>query len=209
VPVSRMIAPVAAVLACVAVAGCGSSSTPAKPAASTPAATASYDAPAELSPVRQAPDFSLGDSTGRPVRFSQFRGKAILLTFIYDHCPDVCPLIVANLHNALVKLGSHASSVQVLAVSVDPTGDTPKTVKAFLSAHEMTGRMEYLIGSFKQLALVWREYGVQVQGSPSRREVGHSAFVYGITASGNLLALYPANFKPTWIVHDVPLLAAH
>ncbi len=209
VPVSRLVASTVVALACIAVAGCGSSSTPAKPAATTPVTTASYDAPAQVSPVREAPDFSLRDSTGRPVRLSQFRGKAILLTFIYDHCPDVCPLIVANLHNALVKLGSHASSVQVVAVSVDPTGDTPKTVKAFLSAHEMTGRMEYLIGSLKQLTPVWREYGVQVQGSPSRREVGHSAFVYGITASGNLLALYPANFKPAWIVHDVPLLAAH
>jgi len=204
VPLSRLVASTAA-LACIAIAGCGSSSTPAKPAA----ATASYDAPAQASPIREAPDFSLRDSTGRPVRLSQFRGKAILLTFIYDHCPDVCPLIVANLHNALVKLGSHASSVQIVAVSVDPTGDTPKTVKAFLSAHEMTGRMEYLIGSFKQLAPVWREYGVQVQGSPNRREVGHSAFVYGITGTGNLLALYPANFTPAWIVHDVPLLAAH
>ena len=63
-----------------------------------------YDAPAQLSPSRQASDFSLRDSTGKLVPFSRFRGKAILLTFIYDHCPDVCPLIVSNLHTALVKV---------------------------------------------------------------------------------------------------------
>ena len=67
---------------------------------------------------------------------------------------------------------------------MDPTGDTPKTVKAFLAAHEMTGRMQYLIGSFRQLAPVWRAYGVAVQGSPDTREVGHSAFLYGITGRG-------------------------
>jgi len=166
------------------------------------------DAPAELEPPAPSPDFTLRDSTGKRVRLSQFKGRAVLLTFIYDHCPDVCPLIVANLHNALVGLGSRASDVQIVAVSVDPKGDTPRTVKAFLAAHEMTGRVEYLIGSLKQLAPVWKSYGVEVQGTPDSREVGHSAFVYGITASGKRRALYPADFKPAWIIHDVPLLAA-
>jgi protein SCO1 len=96
----------------------------------------------------------------------------VLLTFIYTHRPDVCPLIVANLHNALVRLGPDANKVQIVAVSVDPKGDTPKTVKAFLAAREMTGRMEYLIGTPKQLAPVWKAYGVEVQGTPERREVG-------------------------------------
>ncbi len=206
--IARLLGPMAAVVACVAVVGCGSSG-PAKPAVGTVLTTASYDAPALLSPPHQAPDFSLRDSTGKVVRLSQFRGRAILLTFIYDHCPDVCPLIVANLHNALLKLGARAGQAQIVAVSVDPRGDTPRTVKAFLAAHEMTGRMEYLIGSFKQLAPVWSRYGIQAQGSPDSREVSHTALVYGITGTGRMLALYPANFKPAWIVHDVPLLAAH
>ena len=132
----------------------------------------------------------------------------MLLTFIYDHCPDVCPLIVANLHTALVKLGKQASKVQIIAVSVDPKGDTPSTVKAFLAVHEMTGRMKYLIGSFNQLAPVWKEYGVGVQATPDSREVDHSAFVYGITASGKRVALYPSDLTPEWIVHDVPILAS-
>jgi protein SCO1 len=186
--------------------GCGGSSK----SASAPAAGASgkLDAPAELQPPAPSPDFTLRDSTGKLVRLSQFKGKAVLLTFIYDHCPDVCPLIVANLHNALSRLGSQASKVQIVAVSVDPKGDTQKTVKAFLAVHEMTGRMEYLIGSFKQLAPVWRSYGVEAQGTPDSREVSHTAFVYGITASGKRSALYPSNLKPEWIVHDVPILAS-
>jgi hypothetical protein len=93
--------------------------------------------------------------------------------------------------------------------AVDPRGDTPATVKAFLVAHEMTGRMEYLIGSFRQLAPVWRAYGVEVQASPDKREdtLGHSAFLYGITGRGSAQVLYPPTFDPTWIVHDAPLLA--
>jgi len=56
--------------------------------------------------------------------------------------------------------GSTPHARQIIAVSVDPKGGTPATVKAFLAAHEMTGRMEYLIGRKKELAPVWRAYGV-------------------------------------------------
>jgi protein SCO1 len=203
-----VIAAGAAGLACFAIAGCGST----KPHASTADQLSKLDvklpAPAQLRAA--TPQFALKDSLGHRVRLAQFRGKAVLLTFIYDHCPDICPLIVGNLHNALARLGPRASKLQIIAVSVDPKGDTPATVKAFLAAHEMTGRMAYLIGSKKELAPVWRAYGVQVEASPDRREqtVGHSAFMYGITGHGSVLVLYPGNFDPAWIVHDAPLLAA-
>ena len=199
----------AAIVSAGLLAGCGGSS-PSHATASVAASenTAALDAPAVLEPPASSPEIALRDSTGKLVRLSQYRGKAVLLTFIYDHCPDVCPLIVGDLHAALLKLGAQASKAQVVAVSVDPKGDTPSTVKAFLAAHDMTGRMEYLIGSLSQLAPVWRAYGVGVGGTPDSREVSHTALVYGITGGGKRLALYPAELKPEWIVHDVPLLAS-
>jgi len=80
-------------------------------------------------------------------------------------------------------------------------------VNKFIAAHGMTGKMEYLVGSQAELAPVWKQWGVAVQGSPDSREVGHSAFVYGITGVQKTLALYPSNFKPEWVAHDTPLLA--
>jgi protein SCO1 len=200
---------VATALMCVAVVGCGGSNHQSSAAGALEKFDVKLQAPAQLRGA--TPQFALGDSLGRRVRLSQFRAKAVLLTFIYDHCPDVCPLIVAHLHNAVLKLGPAAKELQIIAVSVDPRGDTPATVKAFLAAHEMTGRMEYLIGTFKELAPVWREYGVQVEATPDQREntVGHSAFVYGITGSGSVLVLYPPTFDPAWVAHDAPLLASY
>jgi protein SCO1/2 len=197
-----------AAFVCVAIAGCGGSQSHSPTAGSLSNLDVKLPAPAELRAA--TPPFALKDSSGHLVRLSQFRGKAVLLTFIYDHCPDTCPLIVANLHNALLRLGSNARKLQIIAVSVDPKGDTPATVKAFLKAHEMTGRMEYLIGTSKELSPVWRAYGIDVKGSPDTREhtVGHSAFLYGITGHGSVIALYPPTFDPSWVVHDVPLLAA-
>jgi protein SCO1 len=202
----RATACLAAALACVATAGCGS----AQPGSSS-IELSKLDVKLQAPPQLRAatPQFALRDSLGRMVRLSEFKGKAVVLTFIYDHCPDTCPLIVANLHTALLRLGSAASKLQIIAVSVDPTGDTPATVRAFLATHEMTGRMEYLIGSYRELAPVWRAYGVQVQGSPAQREVGHSAFLYGITGRGSVLVLYPPMFDPAWVAHDAPILARY
>jgi protein SCO1/2 len=162
-------------------------------------------------PPKPAPPISLNDSLGHRVNIRQYRGKAVLVTFIYDHCPDICPLIVGNLHTAQAELGSEATHLQIIAVSVDPKGDTPKTVKAFLNTHRMTGRMEYLIGSRPQLEKVWSDWDIITRASPTKKipdAVEHSALIYGISASGRITTLYPANFKPAQIVHDVPILAS-
>jgi protein SCO1 len=184
-------------------AGCGGSG-------STTATAADFAGSVARSP-KPAPPLKLTDSLGHKVNIDRYRGKAVLVTFIYDHCPDVCPLIVGNLHTAQNELGPEAKKLQVIAVSVDPKGDTPKTVAAFLRKHQMTGRMEYLIGSRSQLERVWSDWNIVSKSSPSNNNpdaVEHSALVYGISGSGKLTTLYPANFKPQQIVHDVPRLAA-
>jgi protein SCO1/2 len=162
-------------------------------------------------PPKPVPPLSLKDSIGHEVNIDDYRGKAVVVTFIYDHCPDICPLIVGNLHTAQSELGSEASHLQIIAISVDPKGDTPKTVKAFLKEHQMTGRMQYLIGSRPELERVWSDWNIVAKSSPTRKipnAVEHSALIYGISASGKITTLYPANFKPTQIVHDVPILAS-
>jgi protein SCO1/2 len=160
-------------------------------------------------PAEQAPPIHLRNYLGQPVTLSQYRGKAVLVTFLYANCPDICPLIASNLRVALNMLGRRDSEVQVIAVSVDPRGDTPANVAHFVSDHEMTGRMQYLIGSAAELAPTWAAWHVG-----SEREVGqpqlvsHSALVYGISASGKLTTIYPATFEPSEIAHDVPKLVA-
>ena len=111
----------------------------------------------------------------------------MLVTFIYDHCPDICPLIVGNLHAAQDQLGAKAKDMQIIAVSVDPKGDTPKTVKAFLADHQMTGRMQYLIGSRHELEKTWTDWNIITKDSSKKGNpdaVEHSALIYGISARG-------------------------
>lgn len=162
-------------------------------------------------PSKPAPPLALTDSLGHPVNINQYRGKAVLVTFIYDHCPDICPLMVGNLHNAQAQLGSEADKLQIIAVSVDPRGDTPRTVATFLREHRMTGRMEYLIGSRNRLERTWRDWSILSKATPTKGDpdlVEHSALVYGISASGRITTLYQHDFQPGQIVHDVPILAS-
>jgi protein SCO1/2 len=210
---SKLLAALAVLaLAGVLASGCGSSSksgTQGSTTAASAANTSKFESAGVLEPVQQAPPLQLKSYLGQPVNIDSYRGKAVLVTFVYTHCPDVCPLIVSNLHNAQHLLGKEARKVQIIAVSVDPNGDTPFTVEHFLKVHQQTGKMQYLIGNTKELAAVWKAWGVGAEkdaGNPDLIE--HSGLVYGISGSGKRLTIYSANFKPSEIAHDVPLLAA-
>ena len=162
-------------------------------------------------PRKPAPRLVLRDSFGRRVDLDRFRGSAVIVTFVYVNCPDVCPLIVRNLAIARSRLGPAAEKLRILAVSVDPDGDTRTNVNAFLRRHRMTRRMRYLVGSRPELERVWHEWSVLSNRSPARSNpdfVELSAPVYGISASGRITTLYSTSFEPAQIVHDVPLLAA-
>jgi len=208
----RMLLPALTILAVAGIAALvllGGSSKPALPnGASQAPAGSGYFGTLAL-PSKQAPPIALRNYLGQPVTLAEYRGRAVLVTFLYANCPDVCPLIASNLRVALNQLGARAGRVQVIAVSVDPRGDTPSAVARFLASHEMVGRMQYLIGSAPALAKTWAAWSVG-----STRDVGqpnlvsHSALVYGVSASGRLTTIYPATFEPAQIVHDVPLLAA-
>jgi protein SCO1/2 len=187
----------------------GGSSGPRAPGGSGATQTSAY-AGLTVGNPKQAPALSLRNYLGGAVNIASYRGKAVLVTFLYTHCPDLCPLITSKLHTAVGEMSAaERAQVQIIAVSVDPRGDTPATVAQFLAVHGMTGKMKYLIGSADALGAVWEKWGIG-----SRREsadpalVAHTALVYGITGKGKIVTIYPTTFKPSQVVHDVPILAA-
>jgi protein SCO1/2 len=195
--------------------GCGSSGSSARTSGTTrtttsqSSTTSMFAAPLAPATPTLAPAFTLNDQFGKPVSLADYRGKAVLLTFLYVDCPDVCPLISAALRSTLDRLGPASEKVQVIAISVDPIGDTPKAVRAYLSARGMLHRFEYLVGSRARLAPVWARYHIAAERDAKlKREVGHTGIVMGIDAAGRERTYYPADpLKPSWMAHDVPLLA--
>jgi protein SCO1 len=164
-----------------------------------------------LNPARPAPPLNtLRNYNGAGFDLSSERGKVVFVTFLYSHCPDVCPLIAANLHAAYASMSpALRAHVAIVAVSVDPHGDTAGAVAAFVRQHGLTGEASYLIGSAGKLVPVWKAWNVGSEQDTSRPElVNHSALIYGIGASGKLMTVYPANVNPGEIAHDAPALLA-
>ena len=187
----------------------GGSSKPTLAGGAKAAQTSAFAGSTISPPVPAPPLRSLRTSLGAPFDLASLRGRAVFVTFLYTHCPDVCPLIAANLHTALTQLGPKAGKVALVTVSVDPHGDTPAAVAGFLHAHQLTGEMSYLVGSARSLPPVWAAWHVGSQrDAQSPQFVNHSGLVYGISASGRLTTLYFANFSPSQIAHDVPGLLA-
>ena len=159
----------------------------------------------ELDPPQPTPDFSLTDQAGQKVSMADQRGKLVLLTFLYTNCPDVCPLITQNLNQALQMLGTERDDVRVLAVSVDPEGDTPKSVDEYAKAHHLLPEFHYLIGSRDELTKVWKAYDVAAVASDPEL-VDHTAYTMLVDQSGEGRVIYDSQVKAKDVVHDVRAL---
>ena len=127
-------------------AGCGGAKSAEQTTPTPPPAQLAF-AGGGLSPPRQSPPIALHDVAGRSVTLAAQRGRYVLVTFLYVHCADVCPLIAQNLNAALRQLGPERTKVRVLAVSVDPKGDTPAAVRRYIRERGLLPQFRYLIGT--------------------------------------------------------------
>jgi len=185
----------------VTAAGCGGSSPP--KLVERPAKTAYAGVP--ITPPRRAPGIALHDAWGRPVSLAAQHGRYVLVTFLYVHCPDVCPLIAQNLNTALRQLGPKRGRVRVLAVSVDPAGDTPRAVKHYVAERGLLPQFRYLIGSRAQLTPIWAAWHVlAVRQRPD--VVDHVTYTVLVDPTGKERVLYDARVKARQVLHDLGLL---
>lgn len=134
-----------------------------------------------------APDFRLTDQFGRTVSLSQFKGKPVIVTFLYTHCPDQCPLTAEKLHAVMQNLGSNAQNVAVLAVSTDPKGDTTASALNFSKVHKMENYWHYLVGTHDQLSPIWSSYSVYAAPAPGSTggSVTHNTAIFVLDKQGH------------------------
>jgi protein SCO1/2 len=90
----------------------------------------------DLTGVSWGRDFHLIADDGQPRKLGDFRGKVVALYFGYTRCPDVCPLTMANLAQAMRLLGDDAGRVQGLFVTVDPKHDKPPVLGRYVRAFD-------------------------------------------------------------------------
>lgn len=150
-----------------------------------------------------APDFTLTDGlSGGTVTLSSLRGNVVAMAFLYTHCPDVCPLTAGLFRAAQKSLGADAARVRFVAVSVDPVGDTPQTVRSFSEEHDLSTNWHYLIGPRAELQTVWSAYGIGAFDAGTGK-VDHNDAIYVIDASGREREIVHSDTALADLVNDL------
>ncbi len=143
-----------------------------------------------ISPSRQAPTTAGTGHDGEPVSVPA-DGRPALVTFLFANCPDICPTISRTIRSALDEAGADADDVDVVAVSVDPEGDTPQAVGEFLEKHGLAGRMRYIVGNRSELEELWSAWMIAAQ-PPGQPNSAHSARLVLVDRDGRQVGSYAA-----------------
>jgi protein SCO1 len=140
---------------------------------------------------KPAPRMQLVDaSTGSRFDTNSLTGRPYAVTFLYTHCRTTCPVIAEEMRVALGKLGASAKAA-VVALSVDPVGDTPAKVRRFLRQHHEPAQFHYLIGPRSKLEPLWRAWYAAAQPSGAASSI-HTAAMWFVDSRGRVADLVPA-----------------
>ncbi|MEP7183693.1 MAG: SCO family protein [Betaproteobacteria bacterium] len=187
----RALAALAAVVIALAVAGCGPDA---------PKFTAS-----DVTGTTYGRDFQLTDHNGKPRTLADFRGKVVVLFFGYTQCPDVCPTTLAELAEAMKRLGSDADRVQVLFATVDPDRDTADLLSKYVPAFD--SRFLGLSGDAAATERTAKEFKILYQKQPGRTPgsytVDHSAGTFVFDPQGKLRLYVSYGQGPAVFAHDI------
>jgi protein SCO1/2 len=154
---------------------------------------------------RAAPPFGLRDQHGRPVTLASLRGRTVALTFLDSLCEEACP-IEGRMLGAAVRQTGGAARPQLVAVSVDPAGDTPSTVAHAIRKWRLPADTIWLLGSHARLKPVWDAYQITVD--PVSGDIVHSTAVYLIDRGGFERAGFLMPFVPAFVADDFRTLAS-
>lgn len=176
-----------------------------------------YHVPA---PGDEVPDFTLRNQDGREIRFHQFRGEDLLITFIYTQCPmpNFCPLMSRNfaqINRDLEADPALYARTHLLSVSFDPQRDTPRQLRAY-GATYLGGsspaafkHWDFAVPSQSELKKMDLYFDVGVTYGP-HDAISHTLSTTLIGPDGKVAQYYPGNeWTPAQVESDLKRLAAN
>ena len=153
-------------------------------------------------------ELRLVDAAGKPRSLADFRGKVVIVSFGFTHCPDVCPTTLADLAAARKQLGADGQQVQVVFVTVDPRRDTGELLAQYVPAFDPT--FIGLRGDEAATEKVKKDFHVFAQervGKPGEAYgVDHSAQIYVVDKAGRMRLLWQPGTTPAVMASDLRIL---
>jgi protein SCO1 len=167
-----------------------------------------YHVPA---PGDAVPDFHLINQSGRIIHLDQFKGRLVLLTFVYTRCPlaDYCPRMSRNFADIDKVLAADPAlyrQTHLLSISFDPAYDTPKVLRSYGAAYtgnytkEKFEHWDFAAPTEKDLPAVTQFFNVGVTPGDAKT-LTHSLSTVLIGKDGRIIEWYPTNdWKPEDVV---------
>ena len=155
---------------------------------------------------KRAPSFTLRGAQGGFVSLASERRRLVLLTFLDSRCKKACPLEGRELGQVEQALRGWRFPVSLTVVTVDPAGDTRKTIHKFIRESRWTLPWHWLGGSPRALRPIWRAYGIDVKQVPG--DIAHSVVLYVIDSRGYMRVAYLFPFAPREVAQDIRRIAA-
>jgi len=161
-----------------------------------------------IDPPQEAPVVRIADAAGVTFDLDGERGKrSVLLFFGYTHCPDVCPATLSDWVRVKKALGSSATAVRFVFVSVDPGRDTPQAARNY--AWQFDSTFVGLAPTTAQLDTLQSRWTFAVRHEeipgmkPGEYGVAHPAGSFVIDKSGRIREILAPNTKPDDIASDL------
>jgi len=165
----------------------------------------------------EVPDFALVNQNNQPIRTGQYKGKALLLTFIYTRCPipEYCTLMSNNFSQVdqeLKKQPELYEKTRLLSISIDPDYDTPAVLRSYGASH--TGRFgdetfshwAFATGTKEQVKEVAQFFGLQYY--PDKDQILHGLRTAIIARDGTVHKVYRGNeWKPEEVLQDIEIVS--
>jgi protein SCO1/2 len=170
-----------------------------------------YHVPAQGDNV---PDFKLRNQDGRPLRMAQFKGDALLVTFIYTRCPlpDFCPRVTryfAQVNRDLEATPAVYARTHLLCVSFDPDHDTPERLRAYgatyigSDARDAFRHIDFAVPDAPVMKRMAEYFDVGMSTGPDD-SITHTLSTTLIGPDGKVVKFYPGNeWTPEQLEADV------
>lgn len=146
--------------------------------------------------------FTLVDTKGNTVTDASLKGRYSLIFFGFTHCPDICPLVLQTMTQALEAAGTAADDVQPVFITVDPERDTPDIMAGYVANFDP--RFMALTGTPDQIRGATKSYRVYAAKTPIKDAAGndsgdytmsHTGYIYLMDRAGKYVAHFSADAK--------------
>jgi protein SCO1 len=163
-----------------------------------------------LAVISRAPEFSLINQDNQKAHSADFRGKVLLVGFIFTTCNGTCPATthrMALVQQELKSRGLSKKEVHFLSISLDPARDTPDVLRRYMHLYDVEAtNWSFLTGPVPDVNKTIAAWGMWARPA-ANGQLDHPSRIFLVDPLGRVREIYNLSYlKPAWVAEDIELL---